>query len=353
MNGFKRTLILAISLHFAFVLTPGYAQSWSAWRQLAEEQTKSGKIADAERSWSTAFEQIKSSNSKDSRLYISALGLAKILLQEKKDSEARSLLRSLSIDANFSSEESLECLNLYRELCQGKQDSSELARVDSLLEKSVQLNKDEKASAQPQVSLLFGGAARDDLHKKLGIIRQLEKQNDFAGAEQELSKLSATAKAAHDSEITDLVLREQAKLYSNNKEYKKAEQAYRELLEQLKQQHGAESQQYIEVLGTHARILSLLGETQLATAEQTKCAAISEKFKITPTGAPLEWSSSANPMPGSTGTILSSSANPNFSIQKNPRAYPKQPQIAVAPQPQSNMPSVNGRLRVIEFYTVW
>ncbi|MFX5656492.1 hypothetical protein ABTE24_20165, partial [Acinetobacter baumannii] len=71
----------------------------------------------------------------------------------------------------------------------------------------------------------------------------------------------------------------QSKLYSITKDYKKAELAYRQLRDLAREQFGAESRNYLEALGPHARLLHMLGQNDQAAIEETRCAIISSKLK--------------------------------------------------------------------------
>jgi hypothetical protein len=346
----KNALAYALLLQSLVYISSAHAQSWSSWKQLADEQNKAGKLSEAEHSWQAAYQLVNETHSKDSRLYISGLELAKVLITENKKDEAFALLKSLSIDVNLDCTDAAECLRLYMSICNEKQDTAESARTQALLQKYSQIHKTqtETGSERQQVSLVFGESAKDDLHKKLGIVHQSIKEKNFTAAEAKLVQALTMAKAAHSLELSGLVLREQGKLFCITKDYKKAEEAYRSLLDLVKQQDGPETQTYIEVLGTHARILRLLGQTALAASEETKCAAISEKFKITSSGAAVNWASSNDAFPNN--SILSRNPGAQTRLQNN--SAPRQ--IALAPRAQTgNTSRVNGRLKVIEFYTTW
>ena len=356
MNKPVTFLLIVLTLQ-SLVPVPAGAQSWSQWKQLAEEETKNGQLDKAERSWRSAYELMSESCSKDPRLYISALELSRLLGTNKKNDEAMLVLKevcSKEIKGDQSiSDEQLACLRAYRDLCKNVQKSNECERLDSLIEAVSKRAEPVPTAQDKQVSLLFGEAAKDDLYKKFGRVKELTRLKDFAGAEQELDAALAMANATHGQDVKGAVYREQGKFYCTIRDFKRAETAYSNLAEIVKQGSGEESLQYVEILGTHARLLHLLGNEKQSQAELARCEAISNKFKITPTGQQELSMSGINQASGSIftqGTSNSKAGSPNGKIA-SVNAPP--PIVASAPVPPGSSSRGNGRLKIIEFYTVW
>lgn len=353
-------LSLVCCLGLYFVSSPVLAQSWSAWKQIAEEQSKGGKLAEAEESWRAAYELLLRSKASDARLYITAWKLTGVLIAEKKTDEAQKVLSAVCseqyIKADTAAAEKLACLQRYAELCRSKNNKGEESRVKALID---QLSagrasgaSSESGKSEPQVSIFFGNAARDVLFKKFGEIKQLTAKKDYARAESELKSALSMANASHDRELTSLVLREQGKFFCISKDFNKAEAVYAELADMIKQASGSESMEYAEVLGTHARLLQSLGKIEAANAEKAKCEAIASKCKLTPT-SPQELSAFKNDK-----RSLFNSKNgqaPSGLTQAAVAGKGNNPQlIASAAQVPPRSPySTGSRLKVIEFFTTW
>lgn len=327
-------------------MQPVLAQSWSAWKQLAEEQMSKGQLAQAEASWQSAYRSIQQSGSKDSRLYISALELAKVQIAEKRPDDTRKFLKQICADfantAQLSTEE-IACLQSYQQICNEAQDKAEFDRVGKLLE---QAQKKQTATIQESntSSLLFGEEAKEDVNKKIVHARQLISQKDYAAAELDLNSALASATNNHASGILTAVVTEQSKLYSITKDYKKAELAYRQLRDLAREQFGAESRNYLEALGPHARLLHMLGQNDQAAIEETRCAIISSKLKTVAINS---------------GEMSAGAMSWDLTASRGPATGPQGAQVYSAPaMPASSnavasAPKFAGRLKVYEFYAVW
>ncbi|MBX9719955.1 MAG: hypothetical protein K2X81_01045 [Candidatus Obscuribacterales bacterium] len=324
---------------------PAFAQSWSAFKQLAEEQAQKGQLSQAEDSWRASLRLMKESGSTDSRLYISALQLAKVQIQEKKDADARQLLRNVCTEhlANTQqvSEEQISCVKTYLELCDKSDDKIETARAKNLLEQLLQKQAVLKP-ADNSVSLVFGEEALAQVRKKLAHARELITQKDYVGAEKELNEASSYASSNHVKSMMNSILSEQARLYGLTKDNKKAELAYRNLLTIVKEESGTDSHNYLQVLGPHARLLQLLGESEKAAIELTACSVISSKLKTVPIAI-------ADGAEGGISWHLNS-------VSHLPSSYAPAYGAAVTPLPrpvEHRGPQISGQLRVLEFYAVW
>lgn len=359
MQKFVQLYSLIVSMQLALSITPASAQSWSAWKELGEEQSRKGELAQAESSWRKAYDLLTRSSARDVRLYISALALAKILTAEKKAEEALALLKGVcndeSANGEQANEEYLACLKAYAQICAEKQNTAEEKRTNILIEELSAKLITQSCTGKNQkdgVTLLFGNAAKDNLYKVLGQVKEAIKQKNFSEAESELNAALAMADSTNARDVISLVLREQGKLYCLTKDFKRAEATYLRLANMVSQESGPESQQYLEVLGTHARLMHLLGDEKRSAAELAKCEAISSKFKITPAAYP-EPVSGFKPSFGSgfsKSAFLSSSSPPANTLNRQNQVLamgaPGQPS-------QSLPPRYSGRLKVIEFYATW
>ncbi len=327
---------------------PAFAQSWSAFKQLAEEQAQKGQLSQAEDSWRASFRLMKESGSSDSRLYISALQLAKVQIQEKKDADARQVLKDVCTEnlanAQQVSEEQVSCIKTYVELCDKSDDNIETARAKKLLEQLLKKQAVVKP-ADNSVSLVFGEEALVQVRKKLAHARELITQKDYVGAEKELSEAATYASSNHVKSMMNPILSEQAKLYGLMKDNKKAELAYRNLLTIVKEESGTDSHNYLQVLGPHARLLQLLGENEKAAMELTACSVISSKLKTVPIAI-------ADSGEGGISWHLNTvSRLPSSSVQAG---QVNRAPVTQSPRPVENRgPQISGQLRVLEFYAVW
>jgi tetratricopeptide (TPR) repeat protein len=293
-------------LCFCFSLTlfpgvrPAEAQSWSSWKQLAQEQLNKGQLAACEESWRAAYNLVRESGAKDSRLYLSVLGLAQVLKAEGKVDEAFPLLKSVcSSDLlNGPSEEAVSCLKFYIELTKEKGNGTESDRAEKLLQ---QLQaKSSKPEAEKSVSLLFGEAAENELRKKLPRAQQFIAQKNYPAAEAELSEALQIATNVHNPKTVIKVLTEQAKLYSLLSDAVKAEVASKKLLDQIKIDVGIENQRYVDALSYHAKLLRLKGDNALAQKEEQSCLNLVEIIKSKRASEGITASSA---VPASVGTV--------------------------------------------------
>ncbi|MBX9723379.1 MAG: hypothetical protein K2X81_18385, partial [Candidatus Obscuribacterales bacterium] len=279
---------------------PANAQSWSAYKQLAEEQTGKGQLEQAESSWRASLGLAQEKGIKDSRLYISALGLAKIQIDEKKQADARRVLREICCNElatiDVISDEEISCLRTYLELLKETKEDTEKTRIEKLLEETTQKRKTVASTDKP-VSLLFGQAAHDEFNKQLVLAKDKLSKKEFAAAEQILNECVSSSTAKQNGSKLHLVLDEQVKLYNSTKDYKKAELAAKQVCDLCKKESGDESRSYMEALQSHVKLLHLLGENDRANAEDTKISIIANKLKA-PSPAQFNQPAASSAKPG-------------------------------------------------------
>ncbi len=300
-------VLLSCQILLVSTSIPANAQSWSAYKQLAEEQTSKGQLEQAESSWRASFGLAREKGIKDSRLYTSALGLAKVQIDEKKQTDARHLLKEVCSDElakiDLISDEEIGCIKTYLELLKDTQEDAEKTRVEKLLAETTEKRKS-VASADKPVSILFGQAAHDEFNKQLALAKDKLNKKEFTAAEQLLNECINSSTAKQNSSKRHLVLDEQVKLYNSTKDYKKAEVAAKQICDISKQESGDESRNYMEALQTHAKLLHLLGENDRAVAEDTRISIIASKLKA-PSTVQYNPPADSNAKPGGVDALQS------------------------------------------------
>jgi len=241
---------------------------------VAEEQASKGENDKAEASWTKALTLAQEKGTKDSRIYLSALELAKVLQAEKKSDDARKMLRQICSDdlsrLDLISAEEISCVQIYGELAKEIQDTNEVSRADILLD---QLRNKQKSGAESpsnkQVSILFGAAAQNEFKTRLAKAHDLLNQKEFTGAEKILNDCLEDPNTKRDQNNLRKILSEQSTLYEESKDYKKGELTAKKLLELAKQHAGTDKRGYLDALQAHSRLLRLTGQKEQAAIEDT------------------------------------------------------------------------------------
>ncbi len=302
--NFIRAFLLLCCLYLVTATPPVNAQSWSAWKQVAQEQMSQGHLSEAEKSWRRALDLVRDSGGKDFRLYISALELAKVLVAEKKMDDACDSLASVCTDdlvkLDLICEQEGSCLQTYLDLLKETDHKTETERVEKLLVAVRGKEKSSSSQGEKTVSILFGTAAEEELKKKMTSAQKLMAEKNYTAAESDLNDALQTATVMHKPIKVIAVLTEQSKLYIALKDFVKAERAYKTVLDQTSEQFGRENRTYLEALGFHAKLLHLKGEKSLAEEEEKAYKNLSNNLRSKEIAAAA--SAAAVKVPGSGAT---------------------------------------------------